>query len=132
MIHASYNELSKAGWRPCVRSRVPHSSWPSSDRIVLEKDGVALVHTYSMYTDSSDYRGHEYAVGWKECAFKEVTLWDIVEAAGPAELVAATMAAVETERQQERVKWQMWKEDKKRAEDKATYGRLRPMFEAGK
>jgi hypothetical protein len=110
---------------------VPYASWPSSDRIVLERDGAALVHTYSAYADSSDYAGHDYAVDWKECAFKEVTLWDIVEAAAPAELVAATMAVVEAERQREREERKKRAEDKRREEDRATYERLRSMFEAG-
>lgn len=63
MIHASYNELTKAGWAPCVRSCVP-----SSDRIVLEKDGVALVHTYSV-------RPRDDGQGWAVDVFDGRRAW---------------------------------------------------------
>ena len=78
-IVASRNALLADGWTECKRDLLPAPTWPNYSRIVLEKVGCAVVHTSEIYTDSSDYQGHDWPVGWSEMHFKQVTKWALVE-----------------------------------------------------
>jgi hypothetical protein len=73
----SYNELVKLGWKPTSKNVDTPKTFPESDIIVLEKDNNFLTHLYSVYTDSSDYPGHENKVYWRKAKLRSVTKYVI-------------------------------------------------------
>lgn len=76
-VVASYNKLIANGWVRTTKPLVSRNTYPSSGRIVLERAGKCLEHSYILREDSSDYPGHEYRVMWYRVELVAVTLFDV-------------------------------------------------------
>lgn len=78
-VQASLKQLRADGWSDSTKPIEAASYYPSAARIVLERDGSALVHTYRIYDDYSDWPGDDVPVGWQACDLVPVTLYRVVE-----------------------------------------------------
>ncbi len=76
-FNASLNSLLREGWKETKRPLVPYQSWPAGARIVLERGDEVFYTVYSVYTDSSDWPGDDWPVGWTRARLRPVTLFDV-------------------------------------------------------
>jgi len=72
----SLSNLLRAGWSRTTKPIV-EKWYPDAASIVLEKGEEALVHTYAVYTDSSDYPSDDEIVTWDACVLTAETLYTI-------------------------------------------------------
>jgi len=78
VVVASVKGLKKLGWKKCERKLVPRGWYPTSDDIILEKDGEGLQHVYSVGEWDSDYPGESAEVDWHRIRFEPVQLDRVV------------------------------------------------------
>jgi len=76
-MYCSYNELLSLGWKSSRKNIEIPRTFPDSDFIILEKDDKFLVHNYVVYTDYSDYPGHESKVNWRNAELRSVVKYVI-------------------------------------------------------
>ena len=80
-VRDSLNNLHEEGWSETTRENVYEpATYPHSGRIVLEHpcQDYALVYTYSMSEDSSDYPGDNVKIAWRKADFVERVVYDVV------------------------------------------------------
>jgi hypothetical protein len=78
-VRETLNNLREEGWHETTVDLMPAPTYPDTGRIVLEHPvhDYALVCTYGIDVDSSDYPGDDAKIAWRKADIVEQTVFDV-------------------------------------------------------